>query len=158
MLAKAPSPRNRLNTLRPFRGVMRFSPETLEFLVFRMALGEKSESGFISIEEDPGNYSPGVIYLKDAEEPGYYLVNSIDLFRRRINAKPSNRLDRDAALRFLGVDPASFPDSDSADVSTTAAVEPGSGEGATPEELQAIELLVKEQEGSLLDLEAAKAS
>lgn len=156
MLAKAPSPRNRLNTLRPFRGVMRFSPETSEFLVFRMALGEKSNAGFISIEEDPGNYSPGVIYLKDAQEPGYYLVNSIDLFRRRINAKPSNRLDRDAALRFLGVDPAVFPDADSADV--TAAVESGSGEGATPEELQAIELLVKEQEGSLLDLEAAKAS
>lgn len=153
-LQPAPSPRNRINTLRQFRGVMRFSPETKEFLVYRLAVGPILPSGYMKVEEDPGNYSLGVIYLKDAEVPGYYLVHPMDLYRRRLNARPSNCLTRDAAIGVLGADPAEFSEF----VAPVAADDAGPLQDASPEELEAINLLVQEQEGAIHHLEAAKAS
>ena len=158
-VAARPAIRNRLANLFGFSGLISFDPGTKEFLVHRIPLKEKPEgSNFIPLDGDPGVYHLGVIHLKDQNgvEPGFYQVLPRDLYRRRIDARPSNRISRDQALGLLGADPAEFTTERRQPIS--AADGEMSGTDVEAEELRAADLLVQEQVGTLQHLEDSKAS
>ncbi len=143
--AKAPAPRNRLDNLRQFQGVIRFDQANREFHVYRLSLGDITPAGFVPINDDPGRYDLGVVYLRNVPTPGFYMVKPRDLYRRRIAAQPSQLMSRDSALGLLGCDPSEFPESMGTDVGILTAAGDLSGEDAIAEELRAADVSFQEQ-------------
>lgn len=100
----APAPRDILPELRAHRGLMMYRPESNDFVKFAVSMGTPTPQGFIPLERQVGVMGLGVIYLKSEGgiQSGYYAVKPRDLNRRRIDARPTNRLSLGDAAAMLG--------------------------------------------------------
>lgn len=101
---RSPAPRDTLDVLRAHRGMMVYQPDQQNFVKYAVALGTPTPQGFIPLEKSIGVMSTGAIFLK-GEGPiqaGYYLITKRDLYRRRIDARPSRKLTLELASAALG--------------------------------------------------------
>lgn len=102
--ASPTAPRDILPEIRAHRGMMVYNPEQQSFAKYALTLGEPNEKGFIPLQKPVGIMANGVIFLKaeGSVEQGYYAITSRDLYRRRIDARPTRKLSLQQAYGILG--------------------------------------------------------
>lgn len=149
-----PNPRDTLSCLRPHRGVMVFRPETNDYVKYAVALGEPNRAGFIPMNKALGFVGLGVIFLKKegAVETGFYAVLPRDIYRRRIDARPSRKLTIEQATLLLG------GSLDHLAAAQSSEDQRGAGADASDEELHAADLAFKEQVRALQGTEDSKGA
>lgn len=141
------SVRDTLKCLRPHKGLMCFRPEELDYVKYAVVLGTPNNAGFIPLEKQVGVMRIGVIYLKNTGvvRSGFYAVYPRDLYRRRIDARPSQRLTIEQATLLIGGDLEHLGLPDVTDGELNAAIEPRALEAAESQELVDADVCFQEQ-------------
>ena len=125
---------------------MCFRPGEDDYEKFAVIAGTPSNAGFVPLEKNVGVVRLGVIYLKNQGpvRSGFYAVYPRDLYRRRIDARPSRRLTVEQATLLLGGKLEHLGLSE-ADANVDAAVEPRALEATAGEELRDADVCFQEQ-------------
>lgn len=139
--------RDTLKCLRPHKGLMCFRPEENDYVKYAVVLGAPNNAGFVPLDKQVGVIRLGVIYLKNigSVRSGFYAVTPRDLYRRRLDCRPSRRLTIEQATLLVGgrIEHLGLPESTGAEVAS--AIEPRALSVAESQELIDADVCFQEQ-------------
>lgn len=139
--------RDVLKCIRPHKGLMCFRPEEGDYVKFPVVTGTPNNAGFVPLDKQVGVVRLGVIYLKNtgSVRSGYYAVTPRDIYRRRLDCRPTKRLTAEQATLLIGGSVEHLGLSETSDADVAAAIEPRALEAAESQELRDADVCFQEQ-------------